>query len=417
MVAKKLFISHSSKTPDNLTLLQELCGALGKNDAGFVVLVDQGGGIPAGADWDLYLNEWMAECHAAVILFSKAALYRSDWVKKEAAILSWRREVEEGFTLIPVLLDGLTPEDLATGLFGVLRVNKDQCVRCATEAQEIVDQVVTGLGAANAAAAGTPFDHLEGALRRILEQQAAADTLETAWHNLVSTCKPSWRSDRGERFAGALARYLLRDGARALVELKVLLDKIRPRIARDRAQELLRYLAGLWVQAEAAGGIPAARRGSRLVALNGNYFTDFTGRRYLERAWPLTDLWRLVLVNSRTLPEILEDIRAEFRPTHRMQDAAVDRRINGYADPVVVFLPQPDDAGLLPDADLLDALRAHYSNAVFVVPTGPDLPDGIEASIGARPLLPPLDIQVEEDQLCAFDDASRFIEKQLYGNP
>ena len=142
MATRKLFISHSSKTLKNLALLRDICALLGTSGAGFHVLVDQGGEIPAGADWELRLNEWMAECHAAVILFSKAALHDSDWVKKEAAILSWRREIEEGFTLIPVLLDGLSAEDLANGLFGVLRVNKDQCVRCATEAKAIADQIV-----------------------------------------------------------------------------------------------------------------------------------------------------------------------------------------------------------------------------------------------------------------------------------
>jgi hypothetical protein len=263
----------------------------------------------------------------------------------------------------------------------------------------------------------TPFDNLEDAIARILIRQADGDTLELAWQGLAWADKPLWRPDAGERFAGALARALLRDGCRALSGLKVLLDKVRPRVARDRAQELLRYLAGLWVQAEAAGGIPAARHGSRLVALNGNYFTEFTGRRYLERAWPLTDLWKLVLVNSRTLDGILADVRAEFRPARRVPDAAVDRRINAYDQPVVVFLPQPDETGQLPDGDLLDALRAQYPDAVFIVPTGPELPDGIEASIGVKPLLPPLDLQVEEDQYFAFYDARRFIDDQLYGSP
>ncbi|RKT46633.1 TIR domain-containing protein [Thiocapsa rosea] len=416
-MARKLFVSHSSKTPENLALLEDVCALLGPSGAGFDVLVDQGGGIPAGADWELKLNEWMAECHAAVILFSKAALHDSDWVKKEAAILSWRREVEDGFTLIPVLLDDLTPEDLAKGLFGVLRVNKDQCVRCEATGQAITDAIVEGLGAPPGPSPRTPFERLEDAVARILLRQADPDTLEDIWQAITSKHKPQWRPDGGERFAAVLARHLLRDSGRALIELKILLDKIRPRVARDQADELLRYLAGLWVSAEAAGGIPAARRGSRLVALNGNYFAEFTGLRYLQRAWLLTNLWRLVLVNNRTLDGILEDIRAEFRPVRRVLDAAVDRRINGYDQPIVVFLPQPDDGGQLPDAELLEALRTHFPNAVFVVPTGPDLPEGIEASIGAKPLLPPLDLQVEEDQLFAFDDASRFIENQLYGNP
>jgi hypothetical protein len=47
---RKLFVSHSAK-PENLALLKDLCHALGKGGAGFHVLVDQGGEIPAGADW------------------------------------------------------------------------------------------------------------------------------------------------------------------------------------------------------------------------------------------------------------------------------------------------------------------------------------------------------------------------------
>lgn len=418
MSARKLFVSHSSKTPENLSLLKKLCQALGVEGAGFQVLVDQGGGIPAGADWDKRLNEWMAECHAAVILFSEAACKHSDWVKKEAAILSWRREIEDGFALIPVLLDGLTPEDLAQGLFGVMQINKSQCVRCGASADLIAEKIVTALGTPTSAASRTPFDDLEAAITRILERQAAPETLERAWEDLESQHKVPWQPTAGDRFAAALARHLLRDGCRALKELKILLDKIRPKVGRDQAQELLSYLGALWVQAEAAGGIPAARHGSRVVALNGNYFSDFTGRRYLERAWPFTDRRKLVLVNSRTVDGTVEDIRAEFRPRARgTPNAAVDRYINAYADPVLVFLPQPEEPSQLPDKDLINALRNQYQQALFVVPTGPELPEGIEQTLDARPLLPILDLQMEESQLLDYEDTRNFIEKQLHGTP
>lgn len=418
MSARKLFVSHSSKTQENLALLKELCRALGEEGAGFQVLVDQGGRIPAGADWDLRLNEWMAECHAAVILFSTAALKQSDWVKKEAAILSWRREIEENFPLIPVLLDGITPEDLEQGLFGVLRINKRQCVRCGTSAAAIAGEIVTELGDPASHLSRTPFGDLEAAITRILERQADADTLEAAWESLGSVHKVPWRPGAGERFAAALARHLLRDGRRAMGELKILLDKIRPRVAREQAQELLRCLAALWVQAEAAGGIPAARHESRVVALNGVYFSDFTGRRYLERAWPLTNRPKLVFVNSRSTDDTLRDIRAGFQPRGRsIPEAPLDRQINAYGDPVVIFLPQPEEPDQLPDTELLDSLRSRYQKALFIVPTGPELPDSIEQTINAKPLLPPLDLQVEEQQYFDFEDTRDFIDNRLHGTP
>ncbi len=129
----KLFISHSSRLDDidhdhpdddyNWRLLRNTCKAIRDYYGDRVeVLVDQDGLIP-GKDWEQRLNEWLAECNKAIILFSRRAIEESNWVAKEATILSWRREIDADFELIPVLLDGeTTPEDLQKDFFGILRI-------------------------------------------------------------------------------------------------------------------------------------------------------------------------------------------------------------------------------------------------------------------------------------------------------
>ena len=129
MPLRKLFVSHSSKTSENVELLHQLWAKLGQAGTGCQVLFDQGCTIVGGADWYKAISRWMAECHAAVILFSKTALYDSDWVKKEANNLAWRKELQGNFILIPVMLDGLEPKDLEQGLSGILNITVRQCVR------------------------------------------------------------------------------------------------------------------------------------------------------------------------------------------------------------------------------------------------------------------------------------------------
>jgi hypothetical protein len=160
MTAFKLFISHSSKLDDlnisnhsaknsNLELLFDVIkGVEAEYDEVIQILVDKDDlGLPVGHDWEKRLNEWLAECHAAIILFSRPAIENSNWVKKEASILSWRRELDKNFRLIPVLLKGQTcPEDLECDLFGTLRINKDQCIRDVTTSQQIVDGIKIALG-------------------------------------------------------------------------------------------------------------------------------------------------------------------------------------------------------------------------------------------------------------------------------
>ncbi len=90
-MSNSIFISHSSHE-DDLRFALELEMAL--EGAGFTVLLDKTA-IQSSADWNQEIYEWMAGCHAAVLLLSKNSVQRP-WVLKEAAILKWRWAMASG---------------------------------------------------------------------------------------------------------------------------------------------------------------------------------------------------------------------------------------------------------------------------------------------------------------------------------
>lgn len=411
---KKLFVSHSSKTPANVELLRQVCEKLAAEED-YKPLWDQNGDIGPGSDWYRHLDEWLAECHGAVILFSKAALHDSLWVQKEATILTWRRELEEDFTLIPVLLDELTPDELEQGLYGILRINKDQCVKDVQTANEIVANTLIGLRKRVKPFPDTPFERIEQVLANLLEShvrnRASADALEDCWNTLDDNDRPPWHKQASERFAAALARYLLRDKRHALKHLHHVLNRIRPVVSEDSERELLKYLGCLWVDAEAAGGIPSSKHGSGIVALNAAYPVLFTAERYGERAWPMDDSWRPVEVTetSRTREAVLSDIIGGIRTSDRQPNAILENQLRNQEDPVLVIMP-PSPDGQLPDVELITELRAEFEALLFVVSTGSRLPDWLPTEF--QPLKPPLDLAVENKQYTEFTRVESLIDRQ-----
>jgi len=137
MVALKLFISHSSRLDDesvdssdpeknsNLKLLLEVIEDI-KLEYGesIDILVDKDEyKLPPGHDWEKRLNEWLAECHAAIILFFQKSCRKLQLVKKEATILSWRRELDKEFILIPVCIQGQQHLKILKEIFSLLCVS------------------------------------------------------------------------------------------------------------------------------------------------------------------------------------------------------------------------------------------------------------------------------------------------------
>ncbi|RKZ70612.1 MAG: hypothetical protein DRQ44_00035 [Gammaproteobacteria bacterium] len=199
MSKKRIFVSHSSKTDANITLLKKVCKGLeeyktDEDNLEYQIVYDLNNTIIGGDDWYNSIERWMMEADAAVILFSKAALFDSDWVKKEVSNLSWRKNLDPDFVLIPVLLEGLEPNEFNKGLLGVLQINRIQFIKDTNDATEIVAELHKKLAAeaslkdlAERDFDGASYEPLEGKLAELIASKLPRDALDDAVKELDLT--------------------------------------------------------------------------------------------------------------------------------------------------------------------------------------------------------------------------------------
>lgn len=430
MTAFKLFISHSSRLDDpeisndpdqnpNLKLLLDVIQDIKKEYGDAIeILVDKDEKkLPAGHDWEKRLNEWLAECHAAVILFSKRAIETSNWVKKEATILSWRRELERDFTVIPVLLeDQATIADLQKDLFGVLKILKSECHCCARNSKDIVNKIKIGLGEKITLPNDTPFNKLERVIASLLAENVSSISLQNTWNSLDGQTKLAWSPSSSVKFSHALTRYLFQNGDSCFNNFISVIDSIRPKIEHSRALELFEYIRSLWVNPSAAGRIPASLNHEKFVVQNGSFLLDFTLKRYLERAWPMTKKYLLVDISADSPEKIFQQIRLKFSYTKQkpQSDEQCDRNINNSLLQIVFFIPDcNDNEGLIGDYRTRDMLRTAYPKAIFVLGSGQFLPPIISNDL--LKVEPPLDLELETDQMSFYGSTEQFL-ANFYAN-
>lgn len=425
MPALKLFVSHSSRLDDvperytdkdvNWRLLQEVVNGLkARYGESIHVLVDNDGLIP-GDDWNRELNLWLAECQAAVILVTKRALERSDWVAKEAAILGWRKALDPDFNLIPVTIEGDSlASDLSQGFFGSLDMGRIQCLHANRSAADIVTGISQRLGKREdvpAKHAKTPLDLLQGGIAKLLADSATADSIAAALEALGCPATNDRVSNR-DRYAELLARRLLQtslDEADACFQtFQRSFGLLAPKLPRERALELLAALRSLWVHPGAAAYLATAleHRGSLALAAQLILQADpepgakaYTLERYVERAWPKPPPLTLIPVPARYTPD---QVRTQIRESMfgRMPpglppsiENLMDDQIRRDPRVIILLVDSRPDTGGLPDPlgrQNLERLADDYGKLVLIFgmqPTDEPLPDTLTS---IRPPLEPM---------------------------
>jgi hypothetical protein len=426
-----IFISHSTAKDDQAGLdrLKSLSAALktkpGGAASGHDVLLDFERLEPA-AKWRSEIDEWLAQCHAAVLMLTPKSL-ESAWVLKEATILAHRTARDDTFYLFPVLLEGLKRDDLIRkgGNFAPLYLDAIQRVG-VTDPAGIAAAVMQQL-AKLAQPPITPLKALEENLANLF-RAADKTPLERICERV--TCQAiAWspNESRPERCAREVARAIVRHQIGGYRTTGALIqDLLQAGITKEFALRALNLAAPLWVEGRAAVPIADfARRNLDVkpnsagtaecwaIALNGALVQNFTADMYLRRAYlPGTATVRSIEGGeSETRAEdLIERIRNEVRnrePTLNGQPAQViDRYLRTRTAPYFIVLPPP-----VPDAETLGVLQNKYYRVTFIAHTGEVLSPEAELPPRLVPVDPAVDLDAEMTALQDFSDTREQINK------
>jgi hypothetical protein len=422
----RIFISHSTAKddPDGRRRLTDVEAALKGLQApsGHDVLLDIKR-LEGGFDWRAELDEWMAICHAAVLLLTPKAL-ESPWVLKEATILAHRAALDKQFLLFPALLDGLTRDQLKASRFSPLYLDAIQRI-AGTQPADIANAVLGQL-AKFGKPPETRLDLLVNALAAQLKTAAEDDGLEAICEKI--TGKPhQWESSktraRGAAQIVALAIVSGQLGGYASLR-EVMRDLLSAGLVKEAAGRVLNLAGPRWVNPEAAAHLAevAARNAARRLdeqgraiswstAINGAYLPTFTVPHYVRRAY-LPDAARFINLDGGEsdlrLEELVARLRTEVRTSPYLRgatDAKVDDILAKVDTPYFVLLPPP-----FPDAELLEMLQARYPKLTFIGQERAEDIAGRNFTGRVVPLVPPLETSQEGAALLEIDEVRQQID-------
>jgi hypothetical protein len=374
----RLFISHSSAESE---LAKDAVRALQKRLDGSIEVLYDKDVLDTGDHWRDELWNWWAQCDAAVVVCSRAAL-DSRWVFIEVTMLMRRYDID-GLPVFPILIDPVKPADLATALF------HDQQF---TELQATPWTAATLDAEAGAMAAKInqlsvlsrlhkPLFEWESRIAIILQQHATPEVIADA-AQAAGVQLEAWMplSLRARIVARALVAGKPGDVKKPLKALALALDK-------SAREEVMDLVAAAWLPADDVGPVasvverPAGKRGLALST-----HAPRLARWYIRRASARYPEWKPVEfkrpVGADDLEEVYESICASLR-AHLMLDPEDDpelvkeslQRKDANREPVFILVPVDDGeppklfaAKLL--VQLIERLTAEFAPLSFFVLAG-----------------------------------------------
>jgi hypothetical protein len=418
-----IFISHSTEKTDNtgrqrLLDVQSALTQAAAGPTGHDVLLDFQR-LEQGFNWRTQLDEWMATCHAAVLMLTPHAL-DSWWVLKEATILAHRAARDPKFLLFPALLDGLTRQELTKDKrFSPVYLEAIQRIG-GTQPADIAGAVLKQLDTLGSTPT-TPFDRLVKTLSAHLNG-ADDEQLEEICASLTGQPIAFAASDkRHVRCAREVARAIVIGSRGKYATLRDLMAALMDaRLGKEAALRILNLAAPLWVDSEAAAPLadvgarnlasatdPAQPATSWATAINGAYVPTFTAEMYLRRAY-LPDTATLITLHGgeseRRLDDLLFRLREEARAKNpRLQgvsNAKVDEFLRNVGSPYFVVLPPP-----FPDRAIMSELHDRYRKLTFIGHVEAEYlrPDLLDDRV--VPLKPAVDLATEMAAFHEYSDA------------
>jgi hypothetical protein len=406
----RLFVSHSSLDTD---LTRQVCNRLApaSTKPGYDILVDYTE-LKPGVDWPRHLHEYMAHCHAAVLLLSRNAA-ASPWVLKEATILAWRRSLDPSFQLFPVCLTDVDDALLEKQKFGPLLFGLIQKIRSA-DPEIIANAIRTQVGQPDVRSP-TPFDRLVGRLTNLLSQVGPETLKEIA--EKMSIQIPAWRPDvdRHTQYVTQIARRVLSEDMGGFKGVDELIDALSFTPGPDNVKQIFSIIAHYWVDAQAAGRLPQLLTASerRAAALNGARVSEFTAHAYVRRAHPLSLIHTLIPIVGGAPGNLLSHVTQEICTWMRKEgekgsDEEIIADLRGGDQTYYAVLPGPIDD------ESLTKILGRFPTVMFILWTG-ELLERDEMLTHVEWMEPMLDLNKEQRAYRSYKNARKILDRM--GSP
>jgi hypothetical protein len=406
-----IFLSHSSKDVGLTTTVSAALTTPEGDHPGYEVLVDMDC-LNAGELWPAQLNAMMADADAGLILLTREAINRPDWVRNEVYILAWRHSLDPKFKLFYVLLDDVTSDDLsATGFDPAhLRLIQELPVKdCAS-----IARIAMALGP-KGVWRQTPLDELSSKLAEALKG-VSTDLLANLAERLHAP-RLGWRPNGGavQRIAAQILAGRLGDN----IKLSDLINElISLQVPPASLKIALRWIAPFWLPPEASGRFATVieelwqeSKGGNAV-INGKYVIRYTAEMFVFKARPFDFHCRVAEIESPANKadgqyykhQICEWLRAKMEDDYEgLNDNEIVDLLKSEEPFLFVPLPKP-----VPDKDTLRELRDYFPRVVFLFWTGETVQD-VDYDGPVVFLKPPIDVVSEHDQFMQWRNAGKAI--------